>query len=49
VERGFRFLKNPAFFAASLFLKKSSRIMGLLMVMTLALLVYGVIERRIRK
>jgi len=33
VERGFRFLKDPMFFADSLFLKKPARIMALLMVM----------------
>jgi transposase len=36
------------FFASSLYLKKPSRIMGLLMVMTLALLVYSVAQRRLR-
>jgi transposase len=36
VERGFRFLKDPLFFTSSLFVKKPERIMGLLMVMTLA-------------
>lgn len=46
---GFRFLKDPLFFASSLFLKKPSRIMGLLMVMTLALLVYSIAQRRLRK
>lgn len=35
VERGFRFLKDPMFFADSLFLKKPARIMALLMVMEL--------------
>ena len=39
VERGFRFLKSPVFFVSSLYVKKPSRIEGLLMVMTLALLV----------
>src|SRR6266545_4812440 len=39
-EGGFRFLKDPLFFVSSLFVKKPSRIQGLLMVMTLALLVY---------
>jgi transposase len=48
VERGFRFLKEPLFFAASFFLKKSGRIMALLMVMLLSLLVYGIAERRMR-
>jgi transposase len=46
---GFRFLKDPIFFVSSLFLKKPSRIMGLLMVMTLSLLVYSIAQRRIRK
>ena len=41
VEGGFRFLKDPLFFVSSLFVKKPSRIQGLLMVMTLALLVYS--------
>jgi transposase len=49
VERGFRFLKDPLFFVSSLFLKKPSRIEGLLIVMTLALLVYAIAERRLRK
>lgn len=48
VEGGFRFLKDPLFFVSSLFVKKSSRIEGLLMVMTLALLVYAVAQRRLR-
>ena len=38
VEGGFGFLKDPLFFVSSLFVKKPSRIQGLLMVMTLALL-----------
>jgi transposase len=44
VERGFRFLKDPLFFASSLFL----RIMALLMVMGLALLVYALAEHWVR-
>jgi transposase len=48
VERGFSFLKSPVFFVSSLFVKKPSRIEGLLMVMTLALLVYSVAQRRLR-
>jgi transposase len=48
VERGFRFLKDPLFFASSLFVKKPSRIAGLLMVMTLSLMVYNIAERRMR-
>ena len=48
VERGFRFLKDPLFFAHSLFLKKPARIMALLMVMGLCLLVYALAEHRLR-
>ena len=49
VERGFRFLKDPLFFTSSLFVKKQERIEGLLMVMTLALLVYSIAQRRLRR
>ena len=49
VEKGFRFLKDPLMFTSSLFVKKPERIMGLLMVMTLALLVYAIAQRRLRK
>jgi transposase len=49
VEGGFRFLKDPLFFVSSLFVKKPTRIAGLLLVMTLALLVYSVAQRRLRK
>ena len=48
-EGGFRFLKDPLFFVSSLFVKKPSRIQGLLMVMTLSLLVYSVAQRRLRQ
>ncbi len=48
VEGRFRFLKDPLFFASSLFVKKPNRIMALLMVMLLSLLVYGIAERRMR-
>jgi transposase len=48
-EGGFRFLKDPLFFVSSLFVKKPSRIQGLLMVMTLALVVYAVAQRRLRQ
>jgi len=48
-EGGLRFLKDPLFFVSSLFVKKPSRVQGLLMVMTLALLVYSVTQRRLRK
>src|SRR5439155_12917120 len=49
VEGGFRFIKGPLFFVSSLFVKKPSRIQGLLLVMTLALLVYSVAQRRLRQ
>ena len=48
VERGFRFLKDPVFYAESLYLKKPKRIMALIMVMTLSLLIYSLAERKIR-
>lgn len=48
VERGFRFLKDPLFFAHSLFLKKPSRIMALLMIMGLCLLIYALAEHLLR-
>jgi transposase len=48
VERGFRFLKDPLFYAESLYLKSPKRIMALLMVMTLSLLMYSLAEMRIR-
>jgi transposase len=48
-ERGFRFLKSPAFLAASLYLKKPERIMALSMVMTVCLLVYAALESRLRQ
>ena len=48
VERGFRFLKDPMFFADSLFLKKPARIMALLMVMGLSLLIYALAEHQVR-
>jgi transposase len=49
VEGSFRFLNDPLCFVASLFVKKPNRTEGLLMVMTLALLVYSVAQRRLRK
>lgn len=49
VERGFRFLKDPMFYAESLYLKKPERIMALIMIMTLSLLVYSLAEMRVRK
>lgn len=48
VERGFRFLKDPLFFASGLFLEKPERIMALLMVMGVSLLVYALGEHLVR-
>lgn len=48
VERGFRFLKDPMFYAESLYLNSSKRIMALIMVMGLSLLVYSLTERKLR-
>jgi len=49
VERGFRFLKDPLFFASAMYLEKPSRIMALLMVMTLSLLIYAAAEHQLRE
>ncbi len=49
VECGFRFLKDPLFFANSMFLKKLERIMALRMIMGLALLIYALGERQLRQ
>lgn len=49
VERGFRFLRDPLFFADSLFLKSPARIMAMIMIMGLALLVYALAELEIRR
>jgi len=48
VERGFRFLKDPLFYAESLYLNSPKRIMALIMVMGLSLLVYSLAERKLR-
>jgi transposase len=48
VERGFRFLKDPLFFASSVFLKTPERIMALAFIMTLCLLVYSLGQRQLR-
>ncbi|MCS7219569.1 MAG: IS1634 family transposase [Thermus sp.] len=49
VERGFRFLKDPLFFAESTFLKRPERVMALGMVMAVALLVYALGEWVLRR
>lgn len=47
-ERGFAFLKDPLFFADSIFLKSPERIESLGMIMGLCLLVYTLAQRQIR-
>lgn len=49
VEKGFRFLKSPLCLADALYLKKPERIEALTMVMCLALMVYGLGERKLRQ
>ena len=48
VERGFRFLKEPAFMTSSVFLKSQKRIIALAVVMCLCLLVYTIAQRYLR-
>ena len=45
---GFRFLKDPLFFASSLFVKLPRRIEALIFIMTLSLLVYSIAQRKLR-
>ena len=47
-ERGFRFLKDPLFFADSVFLKYPSRVETMAMLMGLSLLVYTIGQRQVR-
>jgi transposase len=47
-ERGFGFLKDPLFFADSVFLKSPSRIETMAMLMGLCLLVYSLGQRQLR-
>lgn len=49
VERGFRFLKDPLFFASSVFLKSPQRVAALAMIMALCLLVYNLGQRQLRQ
>jgi transposase len=48
-ERGFRFLKDPLFFTASVFVKSPKRVEALVMVMGLCLLVYSLAQRQLRQ
>jgi len=49
VASGCRFLQDPRLCISSLLIKKPGRRQGLLMVMTLAVLVYSVAQRRLRQ
>ena len=48
-ERGFRFLKDPFFFADIMFLKNESRIVAMVMIMGLALMIHSSAERKLRE
>ena len=48
-ERGFGFIKDPLFFADSIFLKSPERIQAMAMIMGLCLLVYTLAQRELRK
>lgn len=48
-ERGFRFLKDPLFFASSVFIKTPKRIAALGMIMALCLMVYSLGQRQVRQ
>ena len=47
-ERGFRFLKDPLFFASRMFVKSPQRVASLAMIMGLCLLVYSIGQRQLR-
>ena len=47
-ERGFRFIKDPLFFADSLFVKNPERVETMMMLMGLCLLVYSIGQRQLR-
>lgn len=47
-ERGFKFLKDPMFFADSVFVKSAQRVAALAMIMALCLLVYTIGQRQLR-
>ena len=49
VERGFRFLRDPLFFADSLFVKSPVRIMAMTFIMGLSLLIYSLAELILRR
>jgi transposase len=48
-ERGFRFLKDPLFFASRMFVQLPQRVAALAMIMGLCLLVYSLGQRQLRQ
>jgi transposase len=48
-ERGFRFLKDPLFFASRVFVKLPQRVAALAMIMGICLLVYSIGQRQLRQ
>lgn len=48
-ERGFRFMKDPLFFTASVFVKTAERVEAIAMVMAISLLVYTLAQRQLRQ
>jgi transposase len=49
VERGFRFLKNKSFLVSETYLKKPERIESLAFIMVLCLMIYSLLEYRLRE
>jgi transposase len=49
VERGFRFLKNKSFLVSETYLKKPQRIEALALIMVLCLMIYSLLEHRLRQ
>jgi transposase len=49
VERGFRFLKNKSFLVSETYLKKPQRIEALAFIMVVCLLIYSLLEHRLRQ
>ncbi|CAJ35805.1 IS1634 family transposase [Methanocella arvoryzae] len=49
VERGFRFLKDDTFRVSNVYLKKPERIEALAMIMVLCLLIYSILEWKLRE
>lgn len=48
VERAFRFLKSPQYFADAFFFKNVKRVIALITLMTISLLVYSLLQRKLR-